>query len=83
MTDATACAPVTHHLRLLSGLRPAHVLCAWGLTSLLSGATLHFVGTWGEPVITWAGSPRQLADHAATEMVERLWDLGSGLTTRS
>lgn len=78
MTDATVCAPVTHHLRLLSGHRPAHVLCAWGLTSLLPGARLHFVGTWGEPVITWAGSPRQLADQAATQMVARLWDLGSG-----
>lgn len=78
MTDATACAPVTHHLRLLSGHRPAHVLCAWGLTSLLPGAMLHFAGTWGEPVITWAGSPRQLADQAATQMVARLWDLGSG-----
>lgn len=78
MTDATVGAPVTHHLRSLSGHRPAHVLCAWGLTSLLPGATLHFAGAWGEPVLTWAGNPRQLADHAATEMVERLWDLESG-----
>ncbi|MCL3777887.1 MULTISPECIES: hypothetical protein [unclassified Actinomyces] len=76
MTDARV--PATYRLRSLSGLRPAHVLCAWGLTSLLPGATIHFEGTWGQPVITWEGVPTALAERAAIELAARLWGLGEG-----
>lgn len=64
-----------YRLAALSGHRPAHVLACWGLTSLLTGAALHFEGDWAVPVLTWAGDADALAQAAAKALVAGTWDL--------
>jgi len=74
---APAERPSDYQYRLvaLSGHRPAHVLACWGLTSLLTGAALHFEGDWAVPVLTWAGDADALAQAAAKALVAGTWDL--------
>ncbi len=79
MTDSPVPDATEYPLISLSGRRPAHVLCAWGLTSLLPGARVHFEKTWARPVITWTGTAQELAERAAVDLVAGTWDLGSGL----
>ncbi|WP_182911389.1 hypothetical protein [Actinomyces sp. 2119] len=66
---------VDHVLAAFSGRRADHVLAAWGLTSLLPGSTVHFVGTWKVPVIRLQGGPSRLAETAGNALVETTWDL--------
>ena len=79
-TTLTPAVAQAHPLHCLSGHHPAHVLAAWGLVSLLPGATLSFTEEAAVPVLRWEAGIEQMVQVLAESVTARTWGLGdSGL----